>query len=76
VATVLARHFPGRWFGRDGPVPWPPHSHHITPLDFFLWVYIKDILYKTHVTFLDELKLNIAAAIESVIPQMLENTWR
>jgi hypothetical protein len=28
------------------------------------------------VTSLDELKLRIVAAIETVIPQMLENTWR
>jgi hypothetical protein len=28
------------------------------------------------VTFLDELKLRIVAAIETVTPQMLENTWR
>jgi hypothetical protein len=29
-------HFPGRWAGRDGPIPWPPRSPDITPLDFFL----------------------------------------
>jgi hypothetical protein len=28
------------------------------------------------VTSLDELKLRIVAAIETVTPQMLENTWR
>jgi hypothetical protein len=28
------------------------------------------------VTSLDELKLRIVAEIETVIPQMLENTWR
>jgi hypothetical protein len=36
--------------------------------------YIKDIVYKTPVTSLDELKLGIIAAIETIIPQMLENT--
>jgi hypothetical protein len=46
------------------------------PLDFFLWVYVKDIVYKTPVTSLNELKLRIVAAIETVTPQMLENTWR
>jgi hypothetical protein len=29
----------------------------ITPLDFFLLGYVKDIVYKNPVTFLDELKL-------------------
>jgi hypothetical protein len=23
------------WDGRDGPLPWPPRSPDITPLDFF-----------------------------------------
>jgi hypothetical protein len=30
----------------------------------------------TPVTSLDELKLRIVAAIETVTPQMLENTWK
>jgi hypothetical protein len=33
-------------------------------------------VYKTPVTSLDELKLRIVAAVETVTPQMLENTWR
>jgi hypothetical protein len=45
-------------------------------VDFFLWVYVKDIVYKIPVTSLDELKLRIVAAIETVTPQMLENTWK
>jgi hypothetical protein len=46
------------------------------PLDFFLWGYTKDIVYRTLVIFLHELKLRIVAAIETVTQQMLENTWR
>jgi hypothetical protein len=57
--------FPGRWVGRDGPIPWPQLPD-ITLLDFFLWNYVKDIVYKTHVTSLDELKIRIVAAIERV----------
>jgi hypothetical protein len=34
------------------------------------------IRYKIPVTSRDELKLRIFAAIETVIPQMLENSWR
>ncbi len=25
---------------------WPPHSLHLSPLDFFLWSYLKNIVYK------------------------------
>jgi hypothetical protein len=41
-----------------------------------LWEHVKDIICKTPVTSLDEFKLGILAAIETVTPQMLENTWR
>ena len=34
--------FPNRWIGRGGPTPWPPRSPDITPLDLFLWRYVKD----------------------------------
>jgi hypothetical protein len=46
----LDMHFPWRWVGRDGPIPWPPLSSDITPLDFLLWGYVKDIVYRTPVT--------------------------
>jgi hypothetical protein len=29
-------HFPGRWVGRGGPIPWPPSSPDITLLGLFL----------------------------------------
>jgi hypothetical protein len=65
-----------RWVGRGGPIQWPPRSPDIFPLDCSLWGYVKGIVYTTSVTSLDELKLRIVAAIETVAPQMLENTWR
>lgn len=34
-----------RWIGRGGPVPWPPRSPDLTPLDFFLWGRVKDLVY-------------------------------
>jgi hypothetical protein len=37
------------------------------------WGYVKDIVYKTPVTSLDELKLRIFAAVETITRQMLEN---
>lgn len=52
---------------------WPPCSPDITPLDLFLWRYIKDIVYKTS---LSELKLRFAPVIKTVILQMPEKTRR
>jgi len=42
VLRFLDAALPNRWIGRDGPTPWPPRSPDITPLDFFLWGYVKD----------------------------------
>lgn len=46
VHDFLRETFSNRWIGRDGPIPWTPRLPHITPLDFFLWEYVKDIVYK------------------------------
>jgi hypothetical protein len=36
----------------------------------------ENIVYKTPVNYIHELKLRIVASTETVTPQMLENTWR
>jgi hypothetical protein len=77
--AVLAAMMRGRKYNvipqnGDCSIPWPMRSPDITPLDFFLWGYVKVIVYRTPVTSLNELKLRIVAAIETVTPQMLENT--
>ncbi|GBN39196.1 hypothetical protein AVEN_62234-1 [Araneus ventricosus] len=76
VRDFLDENFSDRWCGRGGPIPWPPRSPDITPLDFFLWGFVKNIVYKTPVPSLDELKRRIVTAIQNVTSQMLENTWR
>ena len=45
IRQFLNETFPNRWIGRDGSIPWPPDSPDITSLDFFLWGYVKDIVY-------------------------------
>ena len=45
VTDVLNERFPDAWIGRGGPIPWPPRSPDLSPLDFILWGYIKNIVY-------------------------------
>ena len=40
-------------------VEWPPRSPDLTPLDFFLWSYIKSTVYTTPPTNLDDLEMRI-----------------
>ena len=39
---LLGEKFPGRVISRNGDYNWPPRSCDLTPLDFFLWGYVKD----------------------------------
>ena len=45
VTEYLQRKLGDRWISKRGPVNWPPRSPDLTPLDFFLWGYVKDKLY-------------------------------
>ena len=54
--TWLNEKFNGRWIGRGGPISWPRRSPDLTPLDFFLWEYIKTKVYKTKVNDISNLK--------------------
>ena len=76
VCEFLNETFPNRWIGRDGPIPWSPRSPDITPLDFFLWGYLKDIVYKTKVWDIDDLKQRIPNAMTTIDEAMLQRTWQ
>jgi len=45
VTDVLNERFPDAWIRRVGPIPWSSRSPYLSPLDFFLWGYIKNIVY-------------------------------
>ncbi|PSN39958.1 hypothetical protein C0J52_24258, partial [Blattella germanica] len=49
-------------------------SPDLTPLDFFLWGFVKDRVYR--VDDLQVLCQRINDTVRSVSPQMLQNTWR
>jgi hypothetical protein len=73
VRAWLDDHFPNNWIGRLGPIPWPPRSPDLTPLDFFLWGYLKSMVYVNKPENLEDLKNNIRDACRAVTPDMLEN---
>ena len=76
VREFLNETFPDRWIGKDGAIPWPPLSPDITPLDFFLWGYVKDIVYQTKVRDMTDLKQRISNAIATIDEAMLQRTWQ
>lgn len=44
VVTYLNNHY-NLWIGRNGPIRWPANSPDLTPLDLFLWGYLKNKVY-------------------------------
>ncbi|GFX00475.1 transposable element Tc3 transposase [Trichonephila clavipes] len=57
---------------RFGPVNWPPRSCDLTPLDYFLWGYVKSLVYADKPQTLDHLEDNIRRVIADIRPEMLE----
>ncbi|GFU87287.1 putative DD41D transposase [Trichonephila clavipes] len=55
-----------------GPVNWPPRSCDLTPLDYFLWGYVKSWVYADKPQTLDHLEDNIRRVVAGIRPQMLE----
>ncbi|GFS63213.1 transposable element Tc3 transposase [Trichonephila clavipes] len=55
---LLKDTFGDRLISRFGPVNWPPRSCDLTPLDYFLWGYVKSLVYRR--------------VIADIRPQMLE----
>ncbi|GFT85611.1 putative LOC100569746 [Trichonephila clavipes] len=69
---LLKDTFGDRLISRFGPVNWPPRSCDLTPLDYFLWDYVKSLVYADKPQTLDHLEENILRVIAGIRPQMLE----
>ena len=50
-------------------------SPEISSLDFFLWGYIKNILYAEKIRNIQHLQERITSAIETVTRDMIQKTW-
>lgn len=73
VREFLHHHYPQKWIGRDGFISWPPRSCDLTPLDFFLWGYIKDRVYMNPPTTPEDMENRIRDACRTITPAMLRN---
>ena len=62
-----------RWMGRGGPIPWPARSPDLSPLDFWLWGYLKNKVYANAVTTLDELRQAIIDEMQAIPATMVHS---
>ncbi|GFS73769.1 uncharacterized protein TNCV_1458131 [Trichonephila clavipes] len=72
---LLKDTFGDRLISRFGPVNWPPRFCDLTPLDYFLWGYVKSLVYADKPETLDHLEDNIRRVIADIRPQMLEKFY-
>ncbi|GFT79965.1 putative DD41D transposase [Trichonephila clavipes] len=63
---LLKDTFGDRLISRFGPVNWPPRSCDLTPLDYFLWGYVKSLVYADKPQTLDHFEDNIRRVIADV----------
>ncbi|GFV62020.1 uncharacterized protein TNCV_4108231 [Trichonephila clavipes] len=67
---LLKDTFGGRLISRFGPVNWPPRSCDLTPRDYFLWGYVKSLVYADKTQMLDHLEDNIRRVIADLDVQI------
>lgn len=71
--AILKEKFPRRLLSLGGDISWPPRSCDLTPLDFFLWGYLKDRVYQNKPVTLDDLKENIRQVIGGISQEICQN---
>ncbi|GFX54922.1 transposable element Tc3 transposase [Trichonephila clavipes] len=69
---LLKDTFGDRLIPRFEPKNWPPRSCDLTPLDYFLWGYVKSLVYADKPQALDHLEDNNRRVIADKRPQRLE----
>ncbi|RZB58811.1 DDE 3 domain containing protein [Asbolus verrucosus] len=76
VRAYLDATFENKWIRRGAENPWPPRSTDLTPLDYFLWGYVKEKVYVTPFHNLNELEERITTVCRSVTPELLRRVRR
>ena len=74
VRNWLHENLQDRWIRRAGPHEWPARSPDLTPCDFFLWGFLKEQVYKTNSTCVDELEISIREACLRIPVDLLHKT--
>lgn len=70
--SLLKGKFNEKIISRNGPVNWPARSCDLTPLDYFLWGYLKSQVYANKPTTLEALRVNIETAIANIRADLCE----
>ena len=76
VTQYLNIKFPNKWVGSGGPISWPLRYPDLSHSDYFVWNYLKEIMYQNCPNILEEFRSNITDAICGFDTSILENVYR
>ena len=70
----IKENFPAGFLSNRTDTPWPPNSPDLTPLDFWLWAYLKNMVYlPPRCQTIDELKEKIMKIYSSIPRSMFRH---
>lgn len=76
VTRNLRAIFNNRIISNRGLIRWPARSPDLTPLDFWLWSYVKERCYRERPTTRDDMIRRIFEVIAGITPEMITNARR
>lgn len=71
IDNFLQNIFDDRWIANNGPFLWPPRSPDLSVLDFFIWGAIKDRVYNTPVTTMEDCMQRVRNEFASLSPESI-----
>lgn len=74
VCHYLNDQYGQNWIGRGGPIPWPARSPDLNPLDYFLWGYVKSMVYAGDTLVRVECIQKIMQTFASIQPNMIQRS--
>lgn len=63
--------YPGRHMSTHGPIKWPARSPDLSSLDFYLWGFLKQTVYRERSHTVEELQQKIRVACNLIMPETL-----
>lgn len=71
IDNFLQNVFDDRWIANNGPFLWPPRSPDHSVLDFFIWGTVKDRVYNTPVTTMEDCMERVRNEFTNLSPQSI-----
>lgn len=71
INNFLQDVFYDQWIANNGPFLWPPRSPDLSVLDFFIWGTVKNRVYHTPVTTMEDCMQRVRNEFENLNPESI-----